>query len=238
LRSQVTLPPVTRRIDRQEVDGWAKRILAYEGEGGYRTLIAELESDRDFAHALLDQLAGHRDPVVRMWAADAAKAVFGLKAISFLSRLTKDSHPDVRDVARENLIGLDPASEQAMLPDLRRVLERGGDPWGEDRAAMWRVARLRDQPSVPILRAYAARYEPRYYHNRMPLVLADYIEDPSSIPRRIGEHDHEWMWWLWEAATLLEIPGSSAAFNAALAGPIDADCEGIIKEGREPASFR
>lgn len=229
---------MTRRIEPQEVDAWAERILTYEGEEGHRTLIAELESDREFAHVLLDQLGQHRETVVRMWAADTAKALFGLDAISFLTRLTKDSHPDVRDVAREDLIDLDPALEEAMLPKLRKVLERAKDPWGEDRAAMWRVARLRDQASVPILRAYGARHDPRYYHHRMPLVLADYIEDPPSIPRRIGEHDHDWMWWLWEAAKLLDIPGSDAAFAAVLAGPIDADCEGIIKEGREPASFR
>ena len=49
---------MTRRIEPQEVDAWSERILTYEGEEGYRTLIAELESDREFAHVLSVVVAG------------------------------------------------------------------------------------------------------------------------------------------------------------------------------------
>lgn len=103
---------------------------------------------------------------------------------------------------------------------------------------MWQLAMARDRHSVPILRGYAERQSSqRYSPYRTPTILADYIEDPSSILRRIREHDHDWMWWLWEAATMLEIPGADEAWVAVLQGPIDGWCLALLLERRDPESI-
>jgi hypothetical protein len=62
----------------------------------------------------------------------------------------------------------------------------------------------------------------------MPNVLADYIEDPRSLARRITQHDHEWMFWLVEAADILHAPGADQAFDAALG--FDAECADIVRD--------
>jgi hypothetical protein len=211
-----------------EVEAWASRVQAYEGATAYRRILTELSVDRDYAAALLERLADHRDPIVRSWAGTAAMEILGRGAVPLLFRLTNDRDGDVRDGAREDLIAIDPDFVQQMLPSLRQVLKRGKDPFGEDKAAMWRLARLRDPESVSILREYASRNDPRDYAYRMPLVLADYIEDPTSIARRIRDHDHEWMFWLVDAASLLPVPDSAGSFAAARGLPVDRACLDII----------
>lgn len=213
----------------KEVDAWARRIRAYEGADAHRDILAELRSDQAYATVLFDRLAEHRDPIVRAWAGTAAKEIYGSHSVPLLLGLTEDRDADVRDSARQDLIEVDPEFLRQILPSLRRVLERGKDPFGEDKAAMWRVARLRDPESMPILRDYASRSDPRHYAHRMPLVLAAYIEDPTSVAERIRHHDHDWMFWLVEAASLLPVPGSTEAFAAALALPVDPACAEIIR---------
>jgi hypothetical protein len=154
------------------------------------------------------------------------------RAIPLLTRLMDDASGDVRDSARQDLIAIDPAQEERLLPTLRRILRRRTDPWGEDRAAMWRVARLRDRASVPILRAYATASQPPHYHHRMSLVLADYIEDPSSVAVRIASHDHECMFWLLEATALLPQSETREAIDAALALPLDDACAALLRARR------
>jgi len=217
-----------------DVSEWARRIQDYEGQEAYQALLSELRADSVFAFALLDRLAEHQDPVVRMWAGDAEKEIFGRDAVPLLLRLSKDSNPDVRDSARETLIEIDPDFLQAMLPSLRKVLKQRKDLFGEDRAAMWRVAKVRDQESVPLLRAYAKSYEGqhggRHYGYRMPLVLADYIETPPVIAERIRAHDHDFMYWLVMAASVLPVPGAAEAFEYALALPVDDECAETIRK--------
>ena len=216
-------------LNQKDVDSWARRVQAYEGADAYRDILAELRSDQAYAMALFDRLAEHRDPIVRAWAGTAAKEIYGRDSVPLLLRLTEDRDADVRDSAREDLIEIDPEFLRQMLPSLRRVLKRGKDPFGEDKAAMWRVARLRDAESVPILRDYASRNDPGHYAHRMPLVLAAYIEDPASVAERIKHHDHDWMFWLVDAASLLPVAGSAEAFAAALALPVDPECAEIIR---------
>jgi hypothetical protein len=228
---------MTLALDPRDTDAWARRVLAYEGEAEHKRLLAELAAAPDDARVVLEQLAGHRDPVVRAWAGTAAKDVFGDEAVPLLTRLMRDRDADVRDVAREDLIALDPMFEQTLLPAMRKVLQRRKDPWGEDKAAMWRVARLRDRESASILRDYANHFESRHYHHRMPLVLAAYIEDPTSLARRIREHDHDSMFWLLEAARRLQAPGMEEAIVDALELPVDAECVEIIR-GASPRYAR
>ena len=215
-------------IDVRDIDAWARRVLTHDGEAARERMLAELTAAPDDAEALLESLTSYRDPVVRAWAGTAARDLFGAGAVALLARLMNDRHPDVRDSAREDQIALDPAFEQTLLPAMRKVLERRKDPWGEDKAAMWRVARLRDTQSVPILRDYADHFEPRSYHHRIPLVLAGYIEDAGSITRRIRGHDHDSMFWLVQVARGLQVQGAEEAIADALALPVDAECVEIF----------
>lgn len=217
-------------LNPNEVEAWARRVQAYDGADAYRDILAELRSDRAYAAALFDRLAEHRDPIVRAWAGTAAREIYGRDGVPLLLRLTEDRDADVRDSARQDLVEIDPEFIRQMLPSLRHVLQRGKDPFGEDKAAMWRVARLRDPDSVQILRDYASRNDPRHYAHRMPSVLAAYIEDPASVAERIRRHDHDWMLWLVDAASLLPVPGAAEAFAAALALPVDPECAEIIRK--------
>jgi hypothetical protein len=224
---------MTAKPSSNDVSEWGRRIQDYEGQEAYQALLSELRADGPFAFALLDRLADHKDPVVRMWAGDAAKEIFGRDAVPLLMRMSKERNPDVRDSARQDLIEVDPQFLHAMLPSLRKVLKKRKDLWGEDRAAMVRVAKVRDQESVPLLRAYSKSYEGqhggRHYGYRMPLVLADYIETPSVIAERIRAHDHDNMYWLVLTTCALPVPGGAEALEYALALPVDEECAEIIR---------
>lgn len=175
---------MTPQVDGKDVAAWAKRVKSYDGDTEHRQILDQLAIDPSATLALLDALTGHADPIVRSWAGTTAAEVLGADAIPLLHRLRADRDSDVRDSAREDLIGLDPTFLQTLLPDYRRALRRRKDPWGADATAMFAVARARDREAIPLLRDYAAQYEARYWHNRMPLVLADYIEDPTSVTQR------------------------------------------------------
>lgn len=216
-------------VDPRHADAWAHRILAYESAPEYRQLLDELAASPTKAQELLAGLAQFRDPVVRAWAGSAAKEVFGREAVPLLTRLLKDRDPDVRDGARQDLVELDPGFESTFFPDYRRALRGRKDPWGEDRSAMFHLARARDPEAVALLRDYASHYESRYWHNRMPLVLADYIEDPTSVMRRIRNHDHEFMFWLVLATVVLDIADAQVGLVEALDRPIDEACAAIIR---------
>lgn len=224
---QLAQPPPA---DPQFADAWERQVLAYDTDADAPQLLDALAANRDGAIGLLDRLANVRNPIIRAWAGTAASAVFGRDAIPLLTQLTKDRDPDVRDVARQDLVALDPSFEQTFFPAYRRALKRRKDKWGEDREAMWALARAKDREAVALLRDYASHYDPRHYHNRMPLVLADYIEDPSSVVRRIRDHDHDFMFWLVNALAYLEFPEAQQVLTEALAEPFDNACVDIIRE--------
>jgi hypothetical protein len=221
-------------VESRAVDAWARRVLTYEGEAAYRQLLEELTANRAAARDLLERLASFRDPIVRAWAGSAAVAVLGRDAIPLVARLLKDRDADVRAIAQEDLVGLDPDFEHTFLPDYRRALKRRKAPWGGDRKAMFALARARDADAVPLLRQYASHYEPPYWHNRMPLVLADYIEDPTSVSRRIRDHDHAFMFWLVDASAILGIDDAEKAKAEALRQPIDEGCAEILRGRIDP----
>jgi hypothetical protein len=213
-----------------DAEAWARRVRSYDGHAEYEEMILALKADPPNASRLLDRLAELPDPVVRAWAGTAAVQVLGREAIPLLMKLQRDRDPDVRDVARQDLVAIDPAFERSFFPAYRKALTRRTDPWGEDRVAMLTLAKARDPEAVPLLRDYASHHEARYWHNRMPLVLADYIEDPDSVTRRIREHDHDFMYWLVEATAFLDIPDAPDALSEALGQASDETCLGIIRE--------
>jgi hypothetical protein len=63
----------------------------------------------------------------------------------------------------------------------------------------------------------------------MPNVLADYLEDPDSIIRRIRSRDHDSMFWLVEAAPSLRPDDARRALSDSLAGPLDPDCRRFVE---------
>lgn len=215
-------------MPRRNDSTWVGKVHSIASEEEFLYVLKSLGRDPD-RDAIISSLSRSPDPVVRAWAGTASRHILGLGARSILRRLASDPDADVRDSAREDLLVIDPMFETEVLVDSKRVLSRGVDPHGEDRAAMWRLAKARDQESVHILRAYAARFPESDYAHRMPMVLAEYLDDPSRIVSRIVGHDHEWMFWLVQALDLFPSAEAIGSLKSAIEAGIDDECIVIIR---------
>lgn len=89
---------------------------------------------------------------------------------------------------------------------------------------MIKLARVLDPEAPALPRAYAAKFNPGWYPDRMAMVLAEYVEDPVSVVRRIATHDHDWMFWLLQAASVLDVSDYDAALETASSLGLDAVC--------------
>jgi hypothetical protein len=137
-------------------------------------------------------------------------------------------------MAMQELEAMDLDLFRPFVPEMRRILLRSKPPAalnGPGGAAMWRLVRLRDRESAAVFRVFANKQEHGpYYDHRMPMVLADYLDDPDSIVRRIKSHDHEWMLWLVLAAARLGVRGAEEALMAGATELPDDTCREICAE--------
>jgi hypothetical protein len=180
--------------------------------------------------ALLLALAEHGSEEVRVWAGSVARTELGREGIPVLLKLAQHRRVFTRDSAMQELEGLDPELLEPFIPEMRRIFRRASNLYAEGGAAMWRLARLRDPEAPALFRTYAADKDTRHFDYRMPLVLADYIEDPESVVHRIELHDHDWMPWLARAAAVLDLPGAEQALTASASDLPDADCRASCEE--------
>ncbi len=212
---------------RPDLDRWAKRIKS-PSERTHRKLDEELSTMGGELPALLEDLSRYPSGVVRGWVAWVAPKLLGRAAVPILQRLATDRNYDARDTARASLEDLGDEFVPPLFPRLRLDLKRGKDVFGTGKFAMMLLARHRDPEAPPVLRKYAEHFDRGHYGYRMPNVLADYIEDARSLARRITDHDHEWMFWLVEAADILHAPDADEAFEAAL--NFDVQCADIVRD--------
>lgn len=210
-----------------ELETWTRRIKS-ERERTHRKLEQDLRAMGPAALPLLNSLAKYPSGIVRGWVASVLGERFGIEAVPLLRELVRDRNRDVRDEARWQLEQLGPQYVHELLPGVRADLRKGLDPFGADKFAMFFLARSRDVEAMPLLRRIAEGNDQRHYAYRMPLVIADYIDNPASIVDRIRAHDHEWMFWLVEAADILGASGTDEAFEAALG--FDEECAAIIRD--------
>lgn len=184
-----------------EVRQWAARIKSDGSLGDWESDLTSHANGLD----LLRALAAHEDPLVRGWAGWAAIKAFGTAGSALALALTRDRDADVREAAREDLLELDPSVADRFRGEWHGTLRKGKDRFGEDAAAMWNLVRHPDADTAEVLRSYGLRNIAAGTEGRIPIALADFLDDPSSIARRVSAHDHDWMPWLVRVAVRLPI---------------------------------
>jgi hypothetical protein len=216
-----------------EVEAFAARVKRAWNRPAYERLRADLRSRPDRGKALLEALTRHRSQEVCVWAAGVARHDLGPDAIPILVSMAHDRRTATRDAAMQDLEAIDPELLRPFVPDMRHIFNRSKDLNSEGRAAMWRLARLRDAESAELFRRYAESRNPASYDHRMPMVLADYVEDPTSLVRRLKAHDHDWTFWVARAAKSLLPTGAEEALREASQYSPDAKCREICADELE-----
>jgi hypothetical protein len=210
-----------------EVERFATRIKRAWSGPAYRKLREEIRAQPDGGVALLRALANHRSQVIRVWAGGVARLDLGADAIPLLQEMAQNRSTETRDAAMQDLEAIDPELLRPFVRDMRRIFGRSKTLYSPGGAAMWRLAKLRDPESAALFRRYAAKRNPAWYDHRMPMVLADYIDDSMSVARRLREHDHAWTLWLATAARLLNVHGAEDALRVGSERSPDPDCREV-----------
>jgi HEAT repeat protein len=194
-------------------------------------VILALETDRDYARDVLDELITHRDVEVRAWATDRAAAVLGEDAVPLLLRATKDRDPDVRDVGIERLLEVDPKAAEAIVPRLRRKLR--GPEFYDAVSAMWALAQLRYSNAIDDIReaGRAGRQAGKTFQGITADVVADLLEGRDmQLVASLEAHDHDRTSALAVAASLIGTPEALAALHKCAESAPDEDCRLACKE--------
>ncbi len=213
-----------------DVEDFAGRLKLARSGGSYRRLRDELRDKPDRGTRLLAALMKHRSQKVRSWSANVARKDLGRDAIPLLVEMATDRRLANRDEAMQQLEAIDLELLRPFVPDMRRIFRTAKDLYSPGGAAMWRLVRLGDRESATLFRAFAAGRNPSWYDHRMPLVLADYLADPTTLVQRIIGHDHDWMPVITTAARQLDVPGVDAALRDAANGAPDPECRRICEE--------
>jgi hypothetical protein len=213
-------------LDAARLEAWIQELRAgieLDNEETQR-FVADLRDAPDRV-GLFGVLAHDQNAEVRGWAATIAQEVLGAEALPSLLEMSRsDPDEDNRGIARAAVEDLDPEALGFVVDDMLRDLERANNAAGGAIQSMLTLARYRHPAGPPALRAFAARFKPGLYAHEMPLVLADYIENPDAITRRVREHDHEHMFWVAEAAGIFQPPGAVEALRACAESPPDRGC--------------
>jgi hypothetical protein len=214
-----------------DLDRFAERIRRSTSDKAFDTLLAEVRARPDGGRSILRALMRHGSSQANFWAAGVARSELGAGAVPLLTEMAQDRRTFTRDIAMQELAAIDVDLLRPFIPAMRRTLLRSKPPAALSSpggAAMWRLVRLRDRESAAVFRAFAEKQEHgRFYTYRMPLVLADYLDDPGSLLRRIESHDHDWMLWLVMAAAQLDVPGIDEALATGASDLPDEECRAI-----------
>jgi len=215
--------------DGADLEDFARRIKQALSGPAYRRLGDELRMEPDRGLAALTALSEHSSQVVRVWAGGVARKEFGRDAVPLLLAMATNRFAETRDFAMQDLEAIDPELLRPFIPEMRRTFRRSKDLYGPGGAAMWRLVRLGDRESAALFREFAAKRDAGRYDHRMPLLLADYLEDPTSLVRRIRAHHHAWLLWLAKAVASLDPPGGEAALRAGADDLPDEECREICR---------
>lgn len=214
----------------EEAVAFASRVKRARTASSYRRLADDLASRPDHGVAMLQALMLQPSRDVRGWSANTARRELGADAVPLLVELARSRRIGDREDALQQLGAIDLELVRPFIPELRRMVRGDKDLSGPGKAAMWNLARLRDGESAELFRSVAAKFDDDWYKHRMPLVLADYLDDRSSIVRRISAHDHDWMFWIAEAARLLDPPDAEPALVQGSTVLPDTNCRAICAE--------
>ena len=196
---------------------------AITGDVPTAELVHRIRGSPQQSKRLLEELARHRDPVVRAWVLGVARTVLGKDGVPLMLRLArKDRDTDVRDVAIEELLELDRDAAQSLIPLFRERLG-SSDPF-ESLTAMWALGAIGDQASIDLIRAKISGRQPDALDRITGEVVIMMLANPSEIPRLVREHDHERMPWLSKAARLLGTVEAAGALRSCLENAPDSQC--------------
>jgi HEAT repeat protein len=188
-----------------------------------KRLRGELAENTEAAERLLQQLAEHRDPVVRDWAGWAATRVLPrASAVALLKLLANDADADVRIEAQRFLVDLDRAWTRDLIPRYLGAL-RGDDPI-EVIDAIWRLTQFREGSALSAIEGLVVSGKDPGVRNHAriaALVLAGREDD---LIAGLKAHDHI-LCGVWTRG--LAYLGTTAAIDAlrdyAQTGP-DGEC--------------
>ena len=214
----------------EEVDAFASLVKRARTASSNRGLAEDLAARPDHGVAMLQALMQQPSAQVRWWSANTARRELRRDAVPLLVELARSKRVGDREAALQQLEAIDLELVRPFIPELRRMVRGDKHLTGPGKAAMWRLARLGDGDSAGLFRSVAAKFDDGWYTHRMPLVLAEYLDDRPSIVRRISTHDHDWMFWVSEAARLLDVPDAEPALAQGSTDLPDADCRAICTE--------
>jgi hypothetical protein len=173
-------------------------------------LLGAFRSSPPEGKRILQELASHRDPVVRAWAPWAARRSLSKgDAVALALRLVRDPDPDVRDVALEELLDLDLQAAAKLAPTFRQKLK--SKDFYETISGMWALAAIRDTGAMDEIQAAADRRDNDLSKGTAEVVRMLLEGRGDEVIRLIRNHDHRLMPWLSKAARLL---GTNEARNA------------------------
>lgn len=223
-------------LDRGRVGATAERVAAavVRGEESeLRAVVDELRADRGRAVRVLDELSRNRAPGVRRWVSATAREVLEGGGVYVVLGLTRDRDRSVREAAVGDLVALDVDAARRLVPSLRRRLRsRDRD---EAVAALWTLAELRDEGSLPRVRRLAEAGGPEDEPLRRVARVASVLlgERPADVLARIRAHEHDLMPELARAARLLGGAEARAVLAEAAASAPDADCRAACEAALE-----
>jgi len=200
-------------------------------------LLAAFRSSPPEAKRILEELAAHRDPVVRAWATWAARrSLSKADAVALALRLVRDRDSDVRVVALEELLELDVRAAAKLAPTFRRKLK--SKEFYEPISGMWALATIQDKGAVDEIRASAERWDNALHKNTAEVVSMLLEDRGDEVIGLIRSHDHRLMPWLSKAARLLGTKEAREALEASARNAPDDECRNFCRDEVDKITHR
>jgi len=172
----------------------------------------------------LSELQADPDRQVRGWLAFvAAQTLDTVSAIEMLAVLLRDRDGEVSSAALQELVRLSPEAAQTHADVIRKRL-RSRD-LEIPVQAMWQLTRLRDEGSLPALRAVASH--PAFEHHRWIADIAQLIitGNEDKVIQALRAHDHRRTRFLALAASIIGSASAIEALNTCATGAPDEECQ-------------
>ena len=191
------------------IDEYTEHVVAIvtsssTSRGELDRLVQELRSDPERAQRVFGELSDHPSFDVRAWIPRSARLALGSDGLPIIKKMVKDGDADVRDIAIEELVALDPTEARSLIPSLRRRL-KSSDSYAPV-AAMWMLARLGATNALDDLDQLARGADQPWHQKSAEIAALALRGDSDEVVRRIDRHDHDAMPWLAEAARLIGTP--------------------------------
>lgn len=210
-------------------DALEREVEALKTGQQMESLLEELTADPAHASRLFeDLLKRNRSFAVRSWVPWAARNTLGPEAVPLLLRLARDRDPDMRDIAIEELLEIDPQAARSLAPALRRKLQ--SREFFEPITAMWALAEIGDSSAREAILEAAANWDNARHRNTAEVATILLGDAPNEILDRMRAHDHRMMPWLAPAARVLGTEEAERVLGECAESAPDERCKRICEE--------